>query len=650
MLQTLDKPLNLDDGVALHQAGDLDGAARIYRGVLAANPRDAAALHLLGLAEDAYGRTLDGIRMLEQAVAIRPDPTILANLAALLSKLNRDVEAMAAAGRAVVVKPDHPEALNNMGVALLHVGAFEEAANAFGRAAAARPGYHDALKNQAEALLKFGRPAEAVAPLEKALEMRPGQLDLLVDLAKALREANRREDCVMRWRQVVALAPDDPHHANNLACALSEAKKHAEAVPVLEEVVRKHPDFLEARTNLSNALLGCKRLTEAEAVAREALGRFPHAVDALGCLGMALSTQDKLVEALSVFRQAAGVVANPMTLGNLAMALHDCGHLEETLEEIERALKMAPGNADLYMHKSLTLLEMGRFDEGWSFYEHRFETGQAKEQHVLSMPVPSWRGEDLKGGTLLLRAEQGLGDTIQFLRYVPMAAKRAGKVVLEIPAPLRRLVENYPGVDQLFDPGGTVVYQAQCPLLSLPRAFGTNLENIPAKVPYLKPPKAARTAWKQRLGPKKGRRIAFTWAGNPIHPKDFRRSLDFGLLAPWWEIPGISWYSVQLGERVADLKQAPAGRITDLSPHLTDMAETAAAFELMDLIIAPDTSVAHLAGALGRPVWVLIPSSPDWRWMRGRDDSPWYPSMRLFRQESHGDWPGVIERVVRALG
>jgi tetratricopeptide (TPR) repeat protein len=640
---------SLELGLAHHRSGNLAAAADIYRTLLADNPRHADALHLLGLAEDAIGRTGDAIRMLRQAASIRPAPTTLANLSALLTKAGQLDEALAAAGRAIALQPDNSEAFNNLGVALLQRDLLEEAARAFARAVELRPDYADALRNQAEALNKSGQHHEAIRPLEQAVEMAPLRVELIGALADTLRLAGRHAEAVLRWRAAAALDPANPGLRNNLAAALAEADQPAEAVLVLQDALARFPDFISGHTNLAHALLNCRRFGEAEAVARTALQLQPDSADARLKLGLSLRAQNRLLEAEEALRQAVALSPGSGTLSDHAVAQHELGWLQETLVTLERALDYSPGDAELLHHKALTLLELGRMTEGWDLYDSRFRTKQAKKQGV-SPPGAIWRGEDLPGGTLLLRAEQGLGDTIQFARYATLAASRAGRVILDAPATLHRLLARIPGVVELVGPNANgVAFQAQCPLLSLPRAFGTTLDNIPAGVPYLTPPEDALAAWRDRFGGTASRRVAVVWAGNPIHPNDAHRSLPFAQLAPLWDVPGIDWFSVQIGEHVADLAQAPLGRITDLSPWLTDMAETAAALMHMDLVIAADTSVAHLAGALGRPTWLLLPFAPDWRWLRDREDTPWYPSMRLFRQMTTGDWKMVVTRVARAL-
>ena len=269
---------------------------------------------------------------------------------------------------------------------------------------------------------------------------------------------------------------------------------------------------------------------------------------------------------------------------------------------------------------------------------------------LRKLPQPLWTGEDLAGKTILLHHEQGLGDTIQFMRYAPLVAARGARIVLELQPALVRLAAGFQGTMEIVAAGSPLPpFDFHCPLLSLPERFATDLATIPVAIPYLVPETEATARWRRQLAPGAGLKIGLVWAGNPAHQDDRKRSLPLERLMPLLKVPGLRWFSLQVGERAGDIARLPGGMITDLSQNLTDLAETAAAIANLDLVVAVDTSVVHLAGALGRPVWVLLPFAPDWRWMLGRDDSPWYPSLRLFRQKRPDDWDAVVAKVRRAL-
>jgi hypothetical protein len=262
-----------------------------------------------------------------------------------------------------------------------------------------------------------------------------------------------------------------------------------------------------------------------------------------------------------------------------------------------------------------------------------------------------WRGESLGGKTILLHAEQGFGDSLMLLRYAPLVAARGGRVVVEVPRALERLAARLAGGPYTLVAAGQPLpaFDLHCPLMSLPLAFGTTPETIPAAVPYFSAAPDAIARWRARLATAAGMKIGIVWAGNPVHLNDASRSIALDRLASLFELPETQWYSLQVGERASDLAKLPAGRITDLAPDLTDFAETAAAISALDLVISVDTAVAHLAGALGHAVWILLPFDPDWRWLLERGDSPWYPTARLFRQPKRGDWDSVVHALRDAL-
>jgi hypothetical protein len=293
------------------------------------------------------------------------------------------------------------------------------------------------------------------------------------------------------------------------------------------------------------------------------------------------------------------------------------------------------------------LLLLGDFARGWAEYEWRW---RCKGNPERSYPSRQWSGEAPSGKTILIQTEQGFGDSFQFLRYVPMVAALGAEVVLAVPGPLLRLAETLPGVNGVVTENDALPdFDFYCPLLSLPGIFGMSVEKIPAVVPYLYSPKETAAVWESRLAAETGLKVGLVWSGNPANRMNPRRSIPFPALEPLWRIPGIRWYSLQVGSPTAEISRALHQPIMDLSPLLTDFAETAAAIQHLDLVISVETAVAHLAGALGQKVWVPLTVVPAWRWLLGRDDSPWYPTMRLFRQSTPGDWIPVVDALGKEL-
>jgi tetratricopeptide (TPR) repeat protein len=329
--------------------------------------------------------------------------------------------------------------------------------------------------------------------------------------------------------------------------------------------------------------------------------------------------------------------------------LHHLKRAEEALESFDRALALKPDLAEAHWNKALLLLELGDFARGLPEYEWRWR--RESELKPRDFTQPAWRGEELGGRTILLHSEQGFGDSIQLLRYVPMVAAKGGRVVLEIPDSLMPLVGRRDGVVAMVKPGAPLPpFDLHCPLMSLPLAFGTTLATVPAQVPYLQVPVERAADWRDRL-PGTGRpRVGLVWSGKPTHKNDHNRSIALHRLAPLLSLSGIDFVSLQREYREADMAALAASRnLRRLDAALADFADTAAVVEAVDLVITVDTAVAHLAGALGKPVWILVSSIQDWRWLLQREDSPWYPTARLFRQPEIGDWDSVIGRLAREL-
>ena len=484
-------------------------------------------------------------------------------------------------------------------------------------AVAFRPLDAAAHHNLGRVLLRAGRLADAAASFGVAAALDHGSAAARADLGLAFARLGRTAEAVVAFREALWRAPGDADAHANLGTALAALGQRNAAVAAFTEAIRLRPDHADAYSNLGVTLAAMDRTDEAAAACAAAIRFRPDHANAHANLGLAL------------------------------IAL---GRFEEAIAAFARAIAIEPRHPNANLNLALVLLLLGRFERGWEAYEHRglaSRNGGAQRASAL----PQWRGEPLDGRTVLLHAEQGLGDTIQFARYAPLVARRgAGRVLLLVQAPLRRLLAGLPGVDGLLMPGEALPpFDLHCPLLSLPGVFRTALDTVPAEIPYLRPEPGAAARWRERLTPLHGLRVGLVWSGNPGHTDDRNRSVPFEALSPLWRVPGVSWVGLQVGQRAGDPRRAGDSAVHDLSPALGDFAETAAAIAALDLVVTVDTAVAHLAGALGQPVWLLLPRVPDWRWLLGREDSPWYPTARLFRQERPGDWAGVIGRVTAEL-
>jgi tetratricopeptide (TPR) repeat protein len=335
---------------------------------------------------------------------------------------------------------------------------------------------------------------------------------------------------------------------------------------------------------------------------------------------------------------------------NLAVALQEEGQIPEALAAFDRALELDPQNAEAHYSRSLAHLLLGDYARGWAGYEWRSRCREFSGRDLEPRALRPWHGEPLEGTTLLVRREQGHGDTIQLLRFLPLLADRGARVRVEVPAELAELAGSVDSRVEVVAPGtASQGIDFYVNLMSVPGRLAVTADAIPNPPPYLVPDPERVGAWRERMSGYPGRKIGLAWAGNPHHHNDRNRSCPLAALAPLFAVTGLSWFSLQLGSAADALALPGAPPLVDLRPILRSYSDTAAAMEALDLVISVDTSVAHLGGALARPAWVLIPHAPDWRWFRERGDSPWYPTLRLFRQEAAGDWGSAIAAVRAAL-
>jgi tetratricopeptide (TPR) repeat protein len=520
-----------------------------------------------------------------------------------------------AARRRAAETPADAEALFALGNALWWGGNHEEAVSAFVEAIKLRPDHAEARNNLGNALVELGRPGEAVAHYRAALAVRPKHAPTLYNLGNALLASDQPMEAEARFRAALAIMPSHAGALNNLGNVLRSQGRTGEAEACYRQAVALRPEAAGSQNNLGSALLALNRPAEAAACFAEALRRQPDYAEAANNLGGALLAQDRPEEAAAAFR---------------------------------RAVELDPGQAQARFGEALALLSLGRFAEGWPKYESRWLDPRFREG-MRDYASPRWRGEDVAGRTVLLHGEQGLGDSIQFVRYAPMVRARGARVVLEAPTPLLALFAAM--ADGVVAEGADLPpHDVHCPLLSLPHLFGTDLGSIPADVPYLHAAPARVAAWRTALGPATKPRIGIAFSGSPEHPEDTLRSIPAALLRPLLALPEAEFHVVQKDIRAEDaaaLAGLPGVRVH--AARLDDFAETAALLTLMDLVVSVDTSVAHLAGALALPVWVLVQFNADFRWLRGRDDSPWYPTARLFRQARPLEWGGEILRVAEAV-
>jgi Flp pilus assembly protein TadD len=437
-------------------------------------------------------------------------------------------------------------------------------------------------------------------------------------------------------------------HAFEHALQLHRQGRLAEAEQSLRRAIAITPDAAELYNSLGAVLAAAGKTQEAIAAYHQALARKPGYAEAENNLGCIYLGQGMVDKAIASFTRAVNLMGNhPAFACNLGNALQRNGQLEESAAALRRAIAIVPSMATAHAYLGMVLLAMGDYPGGWEEYEWRWAAGDFTTE-PRKFAQPRWQGEPLNGRMILLHAEQGLGDTIQFARFVPMVIERGGNAVLECQPELVRLLDSSRFGCKVIAKGQSLpTFDLHCPLLSLPRVLGTTVQNVPAIVPYLKALSDDESRWRGQLsGRGNGFKVGLAWAGGPGFSSAQARSLTLGQLIPVLQTPSVRFISLQKGEGAEDLTRLPSDiKIEDFTGQLNDFADTAGLIASLDLVISVDTAVAHLAGALGRPVWTLLPSWPDWRWMRQREDSPWYPTMRLFRQKEPGNWNEVIGRV-----
>ena len=492
----------------------------------------------------------------------------------------------------------------------------------------------------------LGKHDEAAAHYRKALELRPGFAEAHLNLGNVLYEEGDFAGAAASYRQSIAANPDYVKAHCNLGNALSSLGRLHEAIACYERALRLDADTVAAQHNLGNALMERRDIVRAEACFRRAVELDPSRAEHHNSLGNALLQRKNTAKAEECYRRALALRPEYASAHvNLANALMKLGNIDEMLEHYERGIALDPQSAGAHYNLSLSHLRKGQFREGWEGHEWRwdFRELQLRKRNFAS---PQWQGEPLAGMTILLHAEQGLGDTLQFVRYAPLVVERGGRVILEVQPSLHRLLRNVRGVECVIPRGEALPeFDVQCPLMSLPLVFDTAEDTIPADVPYLAVPdevvEQARNRW---LGD--GLRVGLVWAGNPQYRSDEARSTTLRSLLPLTGIPRITFFSMQKGVGSEQLAQIGSeARIMDAGSSFKDFQDTATMMSTLDLVISVDTSSAHLAGALGIPVWILLPHLACWRWLEGRGDSPWYPTARLFRQSVPGDWGELVERV-----
>jgi tetratricopeptide (TPR) repeat protein len=567
--------------------------------------------------------------------------------------LKRSDHAIEWFARALLQNTSVPDHFVGLAQALRLAGRLDEAVKAYDRALQLQPDAVDSWDALGELLQLKERPAEAALAYDHALQLAPDRVMTWYRLGEVLEAQGRREEAALAFDQVLKLKPDHAEAANKAGAVHFDAGRYDEAVARFDQSLATRPDQAGVLCLKGIALRRLRRYDEAEASGRRAHMLAPDDADIANSYGCILQNLGRHDEAIAVFDRAIAIRPQTAEFHNhRGTSLAELHRFEQAFASFDRAVALKPDLADAHWNAALFRLLTGDFARGWAAREWGRQC-RAVGFVERAFDAPLWLADaPLTDKTILLHSDEGLGDTVQFSRYAAVVAAQGARVVLEVDAVLQPLLSGLAGVAHCLARGIDAMPSVDyhCPLSSLPLAFATRLDTIPAAPAYLPcPPTERRALWEQRLGPHDRLRIGLVWSGNPAHLNDHHRSIPLATLAPLLDV-GARFVSLQKEVRPADKALlAERGDILDLTADLRDFVDTAAVIDGLDLVITVDTSVAHLAGALGKPTWIMLPYTPDYRWLLGRDDSPWYPSVRLFRQDARRDYADVIARVRDAL-
>jgi tetratricopeptide (TPR) repeat protein len=602
----------LADALYSFHRDDLPRAEKILRQVVEAVPEAETAWHLRGLTAQKRGDLYHASEYLGEAQRLAPEnPTFNRDLGAILLANGAADEALRFLRIAAETDPTDPATRFQMANAQAHIGDFAGAIENYRHCISKQPTSHEAFNNLSFALRRNGEVPDAVAAAQKSLTLFPEFRDALNNLGLALCDARQYPEAIENFRAAIKISPDNSEITNNLGVAVHASGDLTDAALILRRAIAIRPDFSEAMINLGNIL-------------RE---------------------QGNFGESATLYRAAHS--ANPASthaLGNLGLALLNLNNPAEAAEAYTKALRISPDNGDIRMSLGIAQLMQGNYADGWQNYEARRQAEHFTANHKR-FTINRWEGETIQGRKLLVYAEQGFGDTLQFCRYLPLLSDQGAEVHFECQRPMLELSHSLQGVKTVIARKDSLPEVDYCvSLMSIPHIFGTTLESVPANVPYLSSSSQKVSFFRAQLNGA-ALKVGLVWLGNPDRQDDYMRSCPETALAPILAVDDVQFVSLQIG-------RTPPNSLSDLldfGAQSTNFDDTAAAIAALDLVITVDTATAHLAGAIGKPVWVMLGHHADWRYLMDRETSPWYPTMRLFRQLSHGDWAGLTATIAHQL-
>lgn len=605
----------IDRALELHHSGRFKDAILIYEQLLRSQTGNPYLLFLIGSAFGQISCYDESIKHLKESIRISPNPVSYNNLGVAYVNLKMHEEAAKCFIEAIALNPQYAEGHCNLGSSQREAGLLKDSLYSFDEAIRLFPNYRDAYLNKGKALFDLKEFSLSLECFTIASKLDPTSGESFSHIGKALLRLGRYDDAIESYQKSVVLNPNDADAYMDFGGALKKMKRLDEALTCYEKAIKLKPANPQAYNNRGNVLKDLKRFDDA------------------------LASYEKAIELKLDYAEA---------YNNRGNAFKDMQRLEEALADYEKAASFKPDYVEANWNKSLALLLAGRYLEGWEQYEWRLKKQDSLDSYeYYILGKTAWRGQaNISGKKILILSEQGFGDVIQFSRYLPHLKSLGAEVFFEVPEQLISLVATVDCDISVIAKGTQQIeFDACCPIMSLPYVFKTTVNTIPAKIPYLHVSKAKKEQWQYKLPASNRLKVGLVWSGNETHQNDFKRTIKFEKLLPLFGLP-IEWHSLVKEYRLNDLDLLKAHPEVRQHQHaLKDFSDTAALIECLDLVISVDTSVAHVAGALGKPVWILLPYVPDYRWMLDREDSPWYSTAKLFRQPELDDWESVIKSV-----
>ncbi len=643
---------------SLFGAGDLAGAERIAQRLFIADRKDEEALHLLAQIIFRQGRAMESVTLMQELFGLNPMQAAYHNdFGVMLACLGRWADAEAAHRMALALDPSSVDARYNLALALFRQKKNEAALEILSLLAQDKPDFAEQYALCGEVLQSENRHAEAVVAYAKAVELGLQSPEVMGRLGTALSDAGNKDEAFALLAKSGTLDSEDPATNFYLGNLFREQGKLEDAAGYYRKAIASSPRFAEAHNNLGLVLQGLGDTRGAEEEFAKGISASPELSALHNNMGNSQLQHGRMDIALACFRKAAELAPESFEAwNNLGETCYRLQRLDEAEECYRKALALNPECVGAELNLGILLLLRGNFSEGWRHYEKRWDMPHIRERRPR-FAQPEWQGEPLDGKTLLIYVEQGMGDNIQFVRYLRILRDRYPGALIYYWGlkPLMRLFADLAtscGVELLPEtiPGGVPPIDYHIALLTVPERLGTTLDTIPAAVPYLAPPAGLTETWARRLAGLQGKKVGLVWASGETYQFHMFRTMQLAQLKPLLDVPGIAWVSLQKGNGAGQIaEEGLSGKIVNLMDEVEDFADTAAIIANLDLVISVDTSVPHLAGALGKPVWLLDRFDTDWRWLLGRTDCPWYPTMRIFRQTSFGDWGSVVVPAARAL-